>query len=330
MNFLKLVDLCQNKKVWIQTHNFPDPDAIGSAFALQELLKQYQIETTLCYEGAIDKLSTAKMMNLLDIEMYSYSEIIDKLKPTDMIILVDCQKNTGNTIDMIGIELAAIDHHPTSIKVDYEYSDIQMTGACASIIAGYFKDSGITPSKKAATALLYGMRMDTLQFSRGATEFDVNMFGYLFPLVDHSLINLMEKNNMEYFDMQAYASSINNTRIIGKVGFSHIDFSCPDALVAILCDFLLSLVEVDVAIVYSKRPDGYKFSIRSERSEVNAGHLAQKCLGKIGTGGGHAFMAGGMVEKNELTDNDDEFFDKICDVFLDVVKQDYPHILCSY
>lgn len=132
---------------------------------------------------------------------------------------------------------------------------------------------------------------------------------------------------MEYFDMQAYASSINNTRIIGKVGFSHIDFSCPDALVAILCDFLLSLVEVDVAIIYSKRPDGYKFSIRSERSEVNAGHLAQKCLGKIGTGGGHAFMAGGMVGNNELTDNDDEFFDKICDVFLDVVKQEYPHIL---
>lgn len=327
MDFTKLVELCKGKKVWIQTHNFPDPDAIGSAFGLQELLDHYDIKTKLCYDGVIDKLSTAKMMKLLDIEMFSYSEIIDEIQPTDMIILVDCQKNTGNTVDMTGLELAAIDHHPTTVKVEYEYSDLRITGACASIISGYYKETGITPSKRAATALLYGIRMDTMQFSRGTTEYDVDIFGYLFPLVDHSLINRLEKNNMEYSDMQAYAASIENTKIIGKVGFSHIDFYCPDALVAILCDFLLSLIEVEVAVVYSKRPDGYKFSIRSERPDVDAGYLARKCLSDIGSGGGHSFMAGGMVRKGELSENDDVFFEKICEIFIDTIKKDYPHII---
>ena len=37
-----------------------------------------------------------------------------------------------------------------------------------------------------------------------------------------------------------------------------------------------------------------------------------------------------LLKKLEDNAYDDEFFDKICDVFLDVVKQDYPHILCSY
>ena len=33
-----LVSLCRNHPVYIQTHNFPDPDAIASAYGLQKLL----------------------------------------------------------------------------------------------------------------------------------------------------------------------------------------------------------------------------------------------------------------------------------------------------
>ena len=35
----ELVTQINRKHVYIQTHNFPDPDAIASAFGLQELLK---------------------------------------------------------------------------------------------------------------------------------------------------------------------------------------------------------------------------------------------------------------------------------------------------
>ena len=37
----KLVTLCQGHPVYIQTHNFPDPDAIASAYGLQKLLEIY-------------------------------------------------------------------------------------------------------------------------------------------------------------------------------------------------------------------------------------------------------------------------------------------------
>lgn len=39
------------ERVYIQTHNFPDPDAIASAFGLQELLKYRGVETKICYKG---------------------------------------------------------------------------------------------------------------------------------------------------------------------------------------------------------------------------------------------------------------------------------------
>ena len=55
-----LVALCQGYPVYIQTHNFPDPDAIASAFGLQKLLGAYGVESRLCYDGKIDKLSLDK------------------------------------------------------------------------------------------------------------------------------------------------------------------------------------------------------------------------------------------------------------------------------
>ncbi|MCQ2416907.1 MAG: DHHA1 domain-containing protein [Oscillospiraceae bacterium] len=327
MAFQDLITLCQGRNIWIQTHNFPDPDAIGSAFALQNLLQHCGISTKLCYEGAIDKLSSTKMLNLLDIQMYSHDEIRGQLQPEDMIILVDCQKNTGNTTDFVGEELAVVDHHPTRTEVSYEYKDIRITGSCASIIASYYQELGLVPSDKTATALLYGLRMDTLQFSRGVTAFDVDMFRFLFPFVNQDMMTRLETNNMEFEDLQAYGVSIKNTRIYGKVGFSHIDYSCPDALVAILCDFLLSLIEVEVAIVYSKREDGYKFSIRSERADVDAGALARAGLCEWGNGGGHAFMAGGMIRKDAVPGDDKMVFHAVQSRFISIIEEQYPQAL---
>lgn len=52
-----------------------------------------------------------------------------------------------------------------------------------------------------------------------------------------------------------------------------LPFSCPDAMIAILSDFILSLVEVEVAVVCSLREDGVKLSARSEDPAVSAGDL---------------------------------------------------------
>ena len=327
MDIQKLTDICKDRNVWIQTHNFPDPDAIASAFGLQELLAHFNIKASLCHEGEIDKLSSIKMLTLLGIDLRPYREICSGMTAQDVIILVDCQKNSGNTTDLIGDELAVIDHHPTFVTVEYEYSDLRITGACASIIADYYRQLSIEPSVNAATALLYGLRMDTLQFSRGVTSFDIDMFAYLFKYADSKLLAELETNNMEFEDLHGYGTAIENIRIYGTIGFSHIDFECPDALVAILSDFLLSLVEVDVVVLYAKRPDGYKFSIRSERQDVNAGELANAGLSSWGSGGGHASMAGGFVPKEGLKVKDELFYNAVRSHFIQKIRELYPDVI---
>ena len=48
MNYQNLIDLLKGHKVYLQTHNFPDPDALASAFGMQVFLKSHGVKTTIC------------------------------------------------------------------------------------------------------------------------------------------------------------------------------------------------------------------------------------------------------------------------------------------
>lgn len=292
-----LVELCKGYPVYIQTHNFPDPDAIASAYGLQKLLMAYGIRSELCYDGRIDKLSASKMLDAFHLKMAPYESLAARMQETDRIICVDTQKHGGNVTDFIGDEIACIDHHPTFVKIGYPYQDIRITGACATLIAEYYAKLGVEPDRDVATALLYGIKMDTLQFTRGVTELDIQMFAFLFPRIDPQKLSDLERNNMEFTDLKAYGAAIESIELYDKVGFSCIPFSCPDALIAIVADFILALIEVEVAIIYSFRDDGIKFSVRSEAADIHAGGLLHQALKGIGTGGGHASMGGGLIDQ---------------------------------
>lgn len=318
-DFMRLVELCRGHRIYIQTHNFPDPDAIASAFGLQKLLELYEIKSELCYDGRIDKLSASKMLDVFQIQMHSYDNLRPKLREDDYIICVDSQKHSGNVTDFVGDEVACIDHHPTFVEMEYQYQDIRITGACATLIAEYYELLGQKPEKDVATALLYGLKMDTLQFTRGVTELDIRMFGFLFSYSDQDKLSDIERNNMEFNDLKAYGAAIENIELYDNIGFSCIPFSCPDALIAILSDFILALVEVEVAIVYSYREDGVKFSVRSEDDGIHAGNLVHDALEEIGSGGGHAFMAGGLIRREQMEMLGRYPEDAIRDLFLKIL-----------
>jgi len=294
MDWKKLVEILKGHKVYIQTHNYPDPDAMASGLGLQVFLKQHGVESTMCYDGKIEKLSTKRMLDVFQFEIYNIEDISD-MSATDYIVTVDAQKFNANITDFIGNEVACIDHHPTFIQCEYQYKDIRLVGACATLVAQYFKESGTPIDSNTATALLYGMKIDTDSWSRGVTLLDIQMFEYLFPYIDEEKMKLMNKSSMELKDLRAYGAAIQNIRLYDNIGFAEIPFNCPDALVGMVSDFILDLDVVEFAVVYAKREDGLKFSIRSELKYLNAGEITAEALNGIGTGGGHAAMAGGFV-----------------------------------
>ena len=291
-----LIEYCRGKNLYIQTHNFPDPDAIASAFGLQKLFEHFGVKSTLCYVGKIDRVNTRKMTELCNIKMYSYEELEQTMLESDPIICVDSQKGTGNIKDLKGNEIACIDHHPYVEVEGLIMHDVRKVGSCATLITMYYDELSIAPDKLTATALLYGLKMDTKNFTRGVTDEDIDVFARLIKLCDQELLGRLEHDSMEYTDLRAYGSAIQSIQIYGRLGIAMIPFPCPDALVATISDFILALDAVEVAVVYSKREDGYKFSSRSEiPSEINAAELLANVLSGYGDGGGHAFMAGGLI-----------------------------------
>lgn len=320
MDWKALVELLKGHVVFLQTHNFPDPDALASAYGMQVFLQVHGVKSIICYAGKIDKSSTKKMIEVFGINAVNIDDISD-MDEQDYIVTMDSQKYNSNITDFPGDEVAAIDHHPTMIPCSYKYSDIRICGACSSIVTEYFIKSNTTLDTNTATALLYGLKMDTDSFNRGVTDFDIEMFSYLHKIADSQTIINLYHNNMEIDDLHAYGEAIKNIQIYENVGFAAISFDCPDALVAMISDFILGLDVVEFAVVYAKRNGGYKFSVRNETKFYHAGTVTQEALKDLGGGGGHFAMAGGMIsaDRISLLGNNPEF--AIRQRFLDVIKK---------
>lgn len=299
MNTNNLIELLKGHNVYIQTHNFPDPDALASAYGLQYFLKLHDIDSTICYDGKIEKVSTKRMLSVFGINAYQKDELPD-MTIDDYIVTIDGQKHNANFTDLPGDEVACIDHHPTYIECEYHYKDIRITGACSSIVASYFYETGAELDTNTATLLLYGIKMDTASFDRGVTELDIDMFKFLHSKADNSMLHSMYNNAMELNDLKAYGAAIENMKVFDYFGFVYIPFDCNDALIAMISDFILSLDIVEISVVYAAREGGLKFSVRSERPEVHAGELISQALKNYGNGGGHATMSGGMIPSESM------------------------------
>lgn len=320
MDWIKLINLLKGHRVFLQTHNFPDPDSLASAYGLQMFLKAHGVESTICYAGEIEKNSTKKMLEAFRINALKIDEIPD-MNEKDYIVTVDGQKYNSNLTDFPGDEVACIDHHPTVTPCYYQYSDLRICGACSSIVANYFKGSGTIPDVNTATALLYGIKMDTDSFNRSVTDFDIEMFAYLHKLADNQLIINLSHNNVEIQDLYAYGEAIRNIKIYDNIGFASISFDCPDALVAMISDFILDLDVVEFAVVYASRNGGYKFSVRNETAVYHAGSVTAKALEDIGNGGGHFAMAGGIIHGDKMHILGDDPHDEIRQRFIKTLKK---------
>ena len=292
----EMIGYIRNGHVFIQTHNFPDPDAISTAFGLQRLLSYRNIDATICYKGKIDRYNTNKLIELLDIRLMNLSDIEDGITEKDEVILVDAQKGNSNIIDMPGTEIICIDHHPASDKVQYSFADIRPEyGACATIMAEYFMENDIPMDTRTATALSYGIRSDTDRLSRGTCKSDLEMLYRMYDRSDQSMIHMLENRELYFEDLMAYSKAIENIRVVDNVSFASAGENCPEALIASISDFMLELVEVEFSVVYAVQKNGIKLSVRSECGGYDAGKIIAKALEGIGNGGGHAAMAGGFI-----------------------------------
>ncbi|MHC1685371.1 MAG: bifunctional oligoribonuclease/PAP phosphatase NrnA [Clostridiaceae bacterium] len=290
-----------SKDVIIQTHNYPDPDSIAAAFGLSYLLKCKGIESKIYHFGDSERYTTTKLIDALNIEMKDLNGVEVEGNGYN-VILVDTQKNNSNTQGLSGKEIACIDHHPDN-GVQYLYKDVRSeVGACSSIITQYFLDEEIPIPEEVATALVYGIKMDTLDFNRGTSKFDIEMYKHLHGLENKRIVDDICRDKYLIEDVKTLAYSLSTMKVNGDVGFINVGYNCPEPLIASIADFTLSIVEINFAVTYSEKENIIKLSVRSQLNNLDAGKIIIRALKGIGSGGGHKEMSGGLIEKQKLVD----------------------------
>jgi len=297
-----LVDLLKQApdEVFLQPHNVPDPDAIASSYGLQYLLKQRGVESVIVYENEIEKANSLSMLELFQIEMKPAGEVAT-LGEEDWAVLVDAQKGNSNITDLATDEVAAIDHHEYQGNMGYRFEDVRPEiGACSSIIAEYFFENDIEPPPVVATALLYGIFMDTDNLTRGIHLLDIDMFYKLYKFADIRFINELKGSQISRHDLDLYADAFRTVEVYDEIGFLRLE-SVNDSLLGTASDIVLTVAGVNIVVAYSIRDNGIKFSTRSLSSSVKANQLIRHILKDIGFGGGHETMAGGFLYCSQKT-----------------------------
>ena len=119
--------------------NFPDPDAISSAYAHQLISAGFGIETDTVYAGKISHEQNVALLNLLGIKLTLFTPELDLSRYAGSVF-VDHQGTTAEHIvealDAAKVPvLIVVDHHAQQDRVKPLFTDIRRVGATATIYA---------------------------------------------------------------------------------------------------------------------------------------------------------------------------------------------------
>jgi nanoRNase/pAp phosphatase (c-di-AMP/oligoRNAs hydrolase) len=291
----------------VVTHDNPDPDAIASALALARIARSVGLTADACYFGDISHQENRALVNLLDLNLVRLQRGDDPLAEYGGVALVDHSRpgvNDGlpeeTPVDVV------IDHHPPRGPVNARVPDLRHeVGATSTLLVDYFDRLGIDPDRTTATALLYGIRVDTKDFTREVSGRDFEAAGFLLPFVDTGVLDEVETPSMSAEVLETTAKAIRNREVRGSVVASGVGRVHDRDALAQAAERLLAIEGLDVVLVHGILDDTIYASGRARGSAVDLGEVLRDAFDQIGSAGGHADMAGAQIPLGIWADVDE-------------------------
>jgi nanoRNase/pAp phosphatase (c-di-AMP/oligoRNAs hydrolase) len=282
----------------VVTHDNPDPDAIASALALVRIAESVGVRADPVYFGDISHQENRALVNLLDLDLRSLGEGTEEaLAEYGGVALVDHSRpgvndglDPGTTVDIV------VDHHPPRAPVEARFVDLRSgVGSTSTLLADYLEHLGIEPSRTLASALLYGIRIDTRDFTRECSRADYEAAAFLLPHVDADTLERVESPSMSAEVLETLARAIRNRDRREAVLVTGVGRIRDRDALAQAADVLLDMEGVCVTLVYGYRDDTVYVSGRARGTDLDLGETLREALGSIGSAGGHADMAGAQI-----------------------------------
>jgi len=305
-------------RIAIVLQDDPDPDAMSSAIALRALLGRNKLTTPIFAFKPVTRPENRTMTHLLEIEIAPATT--EELRDYDKIAMVDVEPPYfGERLPRADI---VIDHHPGYQTGLAPFEDIRVGyGSTATIMTEYLIAAEERISERLATALLYGIRSDTLALSRRVTENDVQAFLHLYPLANYSLLRQIDRPELPVSFARILSRAMARLEVRDGLIACHLGTVERDDLIVQTADLCLQFEGVEWVAVSGKLGPNLVIAVRNHGiGRGNAGEMVKRLFAEIGSAGGHRNMAKAVIplrkwRQRERTTRDQAIGERLRELF---------------
>ncbi|RQG96250.1 DHH family phosphoesterase [Natrarchaeobius oligotrophus] len=287
----------------IVCHDNPDPDCLASALALEAIADHVGVDdVTICYGGEISHQQNRAFVNMLALTLHPVSDVdVDEY---DCIAFVDHALPGVNSEVSSAVDPdVVVDHHPGETP-GATFEDVRTEyGATATIFVEYLRTLEIDLTTRLASALLFALHRERLDFVREPTRREYQAALTVYPAADLEALEQLYGSAFSPGTLDAIGRAIaSRTRrgssLVASVGKTSETDALPQA-----ADYLLNLEGVDTVLVYGIVDEAIRLSARSIDPRIHIGEILGNSFGELGTAGGHHDMAGGRIELGIFADD---------------------------
>jgi nanoRNase/pAp phosphatase (c-di-AMP/oligoRNAs hydrolase) len=313
----------------IVLQDFPDPDALSSAWAYKLIAEQYEILAEIVYAGTLSHQENIALVRLTGLPVNRWPagqpakgregrrQNGDHRDLSDYqgCVLIDNQGTTSQLLPVLQESnipvIAVIDHHSLQENLNAEFIDVRTnTRATATIMTQYLQAGllaldGANPEHvNCATALMHGLRSDT-NYLRQAQEEDFLAAAYLSRFYDSQMLNTVLQSNRSKQVMDVIDRALRNRNVYNNftlAGVGYLRYDDRDAIPQ-AADFLVTEENVHTAVVYGIVHDEDEDlelvvgSLRTTKLTLDPDEFIKEAFGQDAQGrffGGGRSLAGGF------------------------------------
>ncbi|MEM6837627.1 MAG: bifunctional oligoribonuclease/PAP phosphatase NrnA [Cyanobacteria bacterium P01_C01_bin.120] len=299
--------------------DFPDPDALSSAWAYRLICREFNIECDIYYGGTLSHQENIALVRLSGLPVRRWnpqSKAGPDLSKYQAYVLLDTQGTTTQLTHLVeesNLSLfLVVDHHAPQREIDATLLDLRPhIRATATILTQYLQsekllvlDRGNSSHVKCATALMHGLRSDTNNLMH-AVEADFMAAAYLSNYYDPQLLAAILRASRSKRVMDVIERSLRNRTSQNNVSIAGVGYLRYDDRDAIpqAADFLVTEENIHTAVVYGIVHDEDEErevvigSLRTSKITLDPDEFIKEAFGQDAEGrffGGGRTTAGGF------------------------------------
>ncbi len=234
-------------RIAVLMHPNPDPDAMASALAVNQLVAGTDTSASLLYPGEIRRPENRAFQTVLDLD-FDHIETVDDIDG-EAVVLVD--HNTARGFP--GAEeiepVAVIDHHRQRQRGRVHGHPVRLRGLCDHLREllqsvgvrvqrhtgergyRYRRVTGRDHPCALATGLMYGIQSDTRSLTNGCKSEDFAAAAYLYDGMDSDLLNRIANPQVDAEVLDVKSRAIGKREVRAPYAFSDVgEVSNTDAI----------------------------------------------------------------------------------------------------